>query len=141
MLVLGLHHPKADPRLDYWERGDTWGNRRLREISLELQHWLRWTYHVYAYPLPYHVEKGGVFLKDAADLSGIGIIGRNNLLVHPSWGPRIRLRALLLEDEFQPTDAWKTLHPAGTASAFARKPAPGKLFRRGNTPGVSAMNR
>ena len=25
MLVLGLHHPESDLHLDYWERGDTWG--------------------------------------------------------------------------------------------------------------------
>jgi len=29
VLVLGLNHPENDLRLDYWERGDTWGNRRL----------------------------------------------------------------------------------------------------------------
>ena len=26
VLVLGLHHSEEDLRLDYWERGDTWGN-------------------------------------------------------------------------------------------------------------------
>jgi hypothetical protein len=32
VLLLGLNHPEKDPRLDYWERGDTWGNRRLRKV-------------------------------------------------------------------------------------------------------------
>jgi len=131
VLVLGLHHPKEDPRLDYWESGDTWGNRRLKEISLELQHWLRWTYHVYAYPLPYDVKKGGVFLKDAAVLSGIGIIGRNNLLIHPTWGPRIRLRAVLLENEFQPTGVLEGFSPCQTCKVFCQKACPVEAFPRG----------
>ena len=33
VLILGLNHPEKDLRLDWLERGDTWGNRRLREIS------------------------------------------------------------------------------------------------------------
>ncbi len=81
VLILGLNHPEKKPRLDYWERGDTWGNRRLREISALLKQWLREKYDLAAQPLPYHVENGGLFLKDAAVLSGIGIIGRNNLLL------------------------------------------------------------
>ncbi|MBW2252819.1 MAG: hypothetical protein JRF60_19935, partial [Deltaproteobacteria bacterium] len=99
VLILGLNHPEKDPRLDYGERGDTWGNRRLREISELLKQWLRKKYDLTAQPLPYHVENGGLFLKDAAVLSGIGIIGRNNLLLHPEWGPRIRLRSILLEGD------------------------------------------
>ena len=33
VIVLALKHPQDDPRLDYWERGDSWGNRRRRELS------------------------------------------------------------------------------------------------------------
>jgi len=40
VLVLGLNHPPEEPCLDWWERGDTWGNRRLREISESLKRWL-----------------------------------------------------------------------------------------------------
>jgi len=94
VLILGLKHPEGDLRLDYWERGDTWGNRRLREISAGIQRWLQVELHIAAYPLPYHVEKGGLFLKDAAVLSGLGIVGYNNLFLHPEWGPRIRLRSM-----------------------------------------------
>jgi hypothetical protein len=28
-----LYHQEEDSRLDWWERGDTQGNRRLRDIS------------------------------------------------------------------------------------------------------------
>ena len=121
VLILGLNHPEKDPRLDYWEQGDTWGNRRLREISESLKKWLREEYDLTAQPLPYHVEKGGLFLKDAAVLSGIGIIGRNNLLLHPEWGPRIRLRSILLEGDFQKTEGLKGFSPCENCEAFCQK--------------------
>ena len=47
--------------------------------------------------LPYHVENGGIFLKDAAVMAGLGCIGKNNLFVTPDFGPRVRLRTLLLD--------------------------------------------
>jgi len=131
VLVLGLHHPEGDPRLDYWDRGDTRGNRRLREISKSLQYWLRWTYHISSCPLPYHVEKGGLFLKDAAVLSGIGIIGRNNLLVNPKWGPRLRLRAILLENEFQTTGVLEGFSPCQNCKMYCQKACPRKAFPHG----------
>ena len=36
----------------------------------------------------------GIFAKDAAALAGMGIIGRNNLLVTGEFGPRVRLRTI-----------------------------------------------
>lgn len=131
VLILGLYHPENNPRLDYWERGDTWGNRRLREISELLKNWLREKYDLAAQPLPYYVEKGGLFLKDAAVLSGIGIIGQNNLLIHPEWGPRIRLRSILLEGDLQPTEALEGFNPCETCKVFCQKACPMKAFPQG----------
>jgi len=131
VLVLGLYHPEEDLRLDYWERGDTLGNRRLREISDLLKLWLQEELDVSAYPLPYHVEKGGLFLKDAAVLSGIGIIGKSNLLLHPAWGPRIRLRSILLEGDFEPTEAFSDFAPCETCKVFCQKVCPMKAFPEG----------
>lgn len=131
VLILGLNHPEKDPRLDYWERGDTWGNRRLKEISELLKQWLREEYDLAAQPLPYHVEKGGLFLKDAAVLSGIGILGRNNLLLHPEWGPRIRLRSILLEGDLQTTDALEGFSPCETCEVYCQKACPIKAFPQG----------
>jgi epoxyqueuosine reductase len=131
VLVLGMNHPEKEPRLDYWEQGDSWGNRHLREISESLKQWLREKYNLAAHPLPYHVEKGGLFLKDAAVLSGIGIIGRNNLLLHPNWGPRIRLRSILLEGDWQPTEALEGFFPCETCKVFCQKACPVKAFPRG----------
>lgn len=131
VLVLGLHHPPHEPRLDYWEKGDTWGNRRLREISERLKGWFRKTYDLDAQPLPYHLEKGGLFLKDAAVLSGIGIIGRSNLLLHPEWGPRIRLRSILLEGEFQPTAPLDGFAPCESCEGYCQRACPVRAFPRG----------
>ncbi len=131
VLILGLNHPKKDPHLDYWEQGDTGGNRRLREISELLKQWLREKYDLAAQPLPYHVEKGGLFLKDAAVLSGIGIIGRNNLLLHPEWGPRIRLRSILLEGDLQTTEALEGFSPCESCEVFCQKACPMNAFPQG----------
>ena len=121
VLILGLHHPEDTPHLDYWERGDTWGNRRLREVSESLKQWLLDEHGLKSLPLPYHVEKGGLFLKDAAVLSGIGIIGRSNLLLHPEWGPRIRLRSILLEGEMQSTQPLTDFNPCDSCDTNFQK--------------------
>jgi len=126
-----LNHPENDLRLDYWERGDTWGNRRLRELSKLMKQWLREKYDLAALPLPYYVEKGGLFLKDAAVLSGIGIIGRNNLLLNPEWGPRIRLHSILIEGDFQTTEALEGFTPCDTCEVFCQKACPMKAFPQG----------
>jgi len=131
VLVLGLNHPKEDPRLDWEEGGDTWGNRHLRKVSDSLKQWLRGKYDLEAQPLPYHVEKGGLFLKDAAIFSGLGIIGRNNLLLHPEWGPRIRLRSILLAGDLQTTEALEGFSPCETCEGFCQKACPIKAFPHG----------
>ncbi len=131
VLILGLNHPEKHPRLDWSERVETRGNRRLREISELLKQWLREKYDLAAQPLPYLVEKGGLFLKDAAVLSGIGIIGRNNLLLHPEWGPRIRFRSILLEGDFQTTEALEGFTPCETCEVFCQKACPVKAFPQG----------
>jgi epoxyqueuosine reductase len=98
LLVLALEHPESEPELDWWaeDTGGTEGNRRLIAISEQLKHFLA-TLDVAAFPLPYHPWKGGVLLKDAAVLAGLGCIGDNNLLVTPQYGTRVRLRAILLD--------------------------------------------
>ncbi len=131
VLVLGLYHPLQQPRLDWWERGDSWGNRYLRTLSESLKDWFREKHGLTAQPLPYHLEKGGLFLKDAAVLSGIGIIGRNNLLLHPEWGPRIRLRSILLEGEFHLTEPLEGFSPCKTCEGFCQKACPVNAFPKG----------
>lgn len=131
VIVLGLHHPEDAPHLDWWQRGDTLGNRRLIEVSALLKQWLQEQYGIDAYPLPYSVERGGVFLKDSAIAAGLGIIGRNNLFIHPEWGPRIRLRAILIEAELPSTPASKTFSPCDTCEKPCYVACPQHAFSTG----------
>jgi epoxyqueuosine reductase len=131
VLVLGLCHPKKDPRLDWWDRGNTNGNRRLMEISESVKQWLRKEHNLGAYPLPYHVEWGGLFLKDAAVLAGLGIIGKGNLLLHPEWGPRIRLRSLLIEGDLRSNTPIEGFFPCETCDTLCQKVCPRNAFSSG----------
>ena len=131
LLVLGLMHPESDRRLDWWERGDSWGNRRLREISDDLKQWLREKHGVKAHPLPYRLEKGGIFLKDAAVLCGLGVVGQNNLLLHPKWGPRIRLRSIRIAADLPPTGALEGFDPCDRCPRYCQKACPMDAFATG----------
>ena len=105
VLALALVHAPSEPELDWWDYqpGRTHGNRRLMSIAQSLKQWLEDELGIIARPLPYRVEQGGVLLKDAAALAGLGVIGKNNLLITPEFGPRVRLRALFLDAELEPT--------------------------------------
>jgi epoxyqueuosine reductase len=131
VLILGLFHPPSDPRLDWWELGDTLGNRYLRRTSQALKRWLLKEHGLNAVPLPYHVENGGLFLKDAAVLAGLGIVGRNNLVVHPQWGPRVRWRSLLIREALAPTSALQGFAPCDTCDGFCHKACPAAAFAQG----------
>ena len=131
VLVLGLRHPEDDLGLDWWVGGNTPGNQRLTEVSESMKHWLQHEHHIGAHPLPYHVERGGLFLKDAAVLAGLGIIGRNNLLVHPDWGPRIRFRCMLIEEDLEPTGLSEAFSPCETCQELCRQACPQDAFSLG----------
>lgn len=105
VLVLALVHKPSEPELDWWDYrpGRTRGNRRLISIAKSLEQWLREEFNINARPLPYRVEHGGVLLKDAAALAGLGTIGKNNLLITPQFGPRVRFKALFLDVNLEPT--------------------------------------
>lgn len=81
-------------------------------------------------PLPYHIEKGGIFLKDAAVLGGLGTIGVNNLLITPEFGPRVRLRALLLDLELVPTGPIE-FSPCQSCNMPCRQACPQNAFSEG----------
>jgi epoxyqueuosine reductase len=98
LLVLALAHDEAAPELDWWGGpGGTEGNRRLQEMSAEMRGYLAEERGVRSRILPYHPWKGGILLKNAAALAGLGTIGANNLLITPEYGTRVRLKAMLLE--------------------------------------------
>jgi epoxyqueuosine reductase len=103
VLVIGLSHPEDKPELDWWDGRGTPGNRILIEIVKRTSRQIENDIKVKTRKLHYYVEKGGVFLKDAAVLAGFGCIGKNNMLITPSNGPRLRLRALFIDAEIHAT--------------------------------------
>ena len=103
-VVIAVEHSDAEPELDWWYgKKSPPGNRILMKINKALSAWIETTFQITTHKLPYHVERGGIFLKDAAVMAGLGCIGKNNILVTPELGPRVRLRAMLLEQAIEPT--------------------------------------
>ena len=106
VLVWALVHPASEPVLDWWSMkvpGFTPGNGVMRLQSRKLRIWLGEALGISALSLPYQIEYGGAFLKDSAALAGLGVIGKNNLLVTPEFGTRVRLRGIFMEAELKPT--------------------------------------
>mgnify|MGYP001826822100 CR=1 FL=1 len=128
LLVLAMHHPENNPRLDWFDRGNTAGNRRMTKISEELVAWLFGIHGVRAQPLAYQVEKGGVYLKDAAVFAGLGLLGKNNLLLDRKWGPRVRLRAVLIEGRLPSTGPLENFDPCHRCAMPCRKACPENAF-------------
>jgi epoxyqueuosine reductase len=131
LLVLALKHPDAEPELDWWGEGPggTKGNRRLIAISRQLKRFLS-EFDVGAHPLPYHPWKGGVLLKDAAVLAGLGCIGDNNLLITPPYGTRVRLRAILLDLQTEP-EPGPAFAPCTTCDHSCWRACPQQAFSSG----------
>jgi epoxyqueuosine reductase len=102
-VVIGVEHPVDRPELDWYDGKGTPGNRILIQIAKELSEWLEETHSVGSYRPPYFIESTGIFLKDSAVMAGLGSIGKNNLVITPEYGPRIRWRALLLDRTAQAT--------------------------------------
>lgn len=132
VLVLGLHHPEDKPQLDWCKNRNTTGNRMLMKIAQVFQQWCTNELGLDAIPLPYFTENGGLFLKDAAVLAGLGIIGKNNLLINPEWGPRIRLRSILIEGELKSTEPLQGFSPCKSCGRACRLACPQKAFSTGN---------
>lgn len=101
VLVFAVSHPKEKPEMDWWcGEINPPGNKLLAQISRKLKEYIEECYpYIQVYPKPYHVEKGGIYLKDAAVEAGLGCIGRNNLLITPEYGAKVRLRAIALSEE------------------------------------------
>ena len=106
-LVSALAHREAAPEMDWWIEQDddreSPGCRTLQSILTDVAEWVWHEFSFTTHLLPYHLERGGIFYKDAGVLAGLGTIGKNNLLVTPEYGPRIRVLALLLDAELKPT--------------------------------------
>ena len=123
ILVIGLSHPEDNPELDWWDGRGTHGNRILIDIVKRTSHQIEKDLRLKTRKLHYYVEKGGIFLKDAAVLAGLGCIGKNNMLITPSRGPRIRLRALFLDAEIHPTGPIN-FDPCADCKVYCRRVCP-----------------
>jgi len=133
VLVWALSHPKSEPALDWWSMkvpGFTPGNRVLRRQSKQIRLWLESEFGIKAYSLPYQIEFGGAFLKDSAHLAGLGVIGKNNLLVTPEFGTRVRLRGMFIEVELEPTGPID-FAPCSDCDRPCHKACPRNAFRSG----------
>ena len=131
-VVVGLEHPADKPELDWWQdglRGGTLGNQILMDINSRLSDWLEKENGYKTFKLPYHIENGGIFLKDAAVMAGMGCIGKNNLFVNQNYGPRVRLRAILLDAALSSTGAIE-FNPCKGCHMPCRKSCPQSAFQK-----------
>jgi len=126
-IVIGVSHPTDQPQLDWYDGKGTPGNRALIRIVQELSDWLKDSHALTTYRPPYFIESGGVFMKDAAVLAGLGSVGKNNLVITPKYGPRIRWRVLLMDREAKATGPVE-YHPCDGCDVRCRKACPVGAF-------------
>ncbi len=134
VIVLALSHADGQPKMDWWDnrKGGTPGNRLLMDINRSLIKWLKKEYAAEAYGLPYQAVRKGIFLKDAAVLAGLGVMGKNNLLITPQYGPRVRLRALLLNLPLQCTGPLDGFAPCDGCDGPCMQACPREAFHGGS---------
>jgi epoxyqueuosine reductase len=131
VIVLALSHDQGQPELDFWDgqAGGTPGIRILRKINSDLAKWIRREYSAKVYGLPYQAAMKGIFLKDAAVLAGLGIIGKNNLVITPQYGPRVRFGALLVDLPLRCTEPLGAFAPCDDCAEPCKKACPRKAFQ------------
>jgi epoxyqueuosine reductase len=132
LLVIGLEHPCMRPSIDWWDGNQgTAGNRKLIRIAKKLGSWMQKELGVISRMMPYHFRQSGLFVKDAAVLAGLGVIGRNNLVITPSHGPRVRFKALHLSQRFI-TAGTLDFHPCESCPAPCLTACPQHAFADGS---------
>lgn len=130
LLIIALYHPEDKPALDYFRSsssGGSEGNLQLIKINNKVIRWLEEKKAIKSKQIPYGIDKGGIGLKDAAVLAGLGVIGKNNMLITPQYGPRVRLRALALQVKLPTTDSLD-FDPCSTCDMPCRQACPQKAF-------------
>ncbi len=131
-IILGLSHDPEHPELDLWtaERG-TPGDRILRDIGRELGRWLQERYGIGSRVIPYQIYDGGIYLKDAACMAGIGRMGRNNLVLVPGFGPRVRFRAVWVDLECPEPEVSPIDNPCAGCEGYCIRACPMDAFGTG----------
>jgi len=131
-IVIAVAHPAEKPDYDWWInglKGGTKGNIRLISVFSKLADWLDTEKQIHCVKLPYHIETGGVFMKDSAVLGGLGCIGKNNMLISPEFGPKIRLRVMLIDVDL-PSTGMSDFDPCADCKEYCRKACPQKAFEK-----------
>jgi len=132
VLVLALHHPMGRPELDHWGgEGDTRGNLASVRAAETIARLAESDLGIRAVPLGYQPGDQGTFLKDAAVLAGLGVIGKSNLLITPEFGTRVRLKALAFEVELRPTEIQAGFDPCSTCATLCWSACPQGAFASG----------
>ena len=134
VLVWALSHPASEPVLDWWSMkvpGFTPGNGILRMQSKKMRIWMEEELGIKAFSLAYQIEYGGAFLKDSAHLAGLGVIGKNNLLVTPEFGTQVRLRGIFMQAELEPTSP-SDFDPCNGCDRPCHRACPRDAFRSGS---------
>lgn len=127
-IVVALSHPHEKPELDwYLESGRLPGNEILLDINRNLSAWIVEELGIKTHHVNYWVGLGGIYLKDLAVLSGLGCIGKNNLVITPEFGPRVRFLAMLVDSELTPTEPID-FDPCGECEEFCHKVCPQNAF-------------
>lgn len=132
-IVIAMAHPPEKPELDWWitgaSTGNTAGNALLMSVVDNLADWLEQDLRIQSFKLPYHIEHGAVYMKDAAVTAGLGCVGKNNLLITPRYGPRQRLRVMLIEPDL-PSTGPIDFDPCQACPAPCRKACPEHAFSK-----------
>lgn len=131
-VVIAVEHPLNAPEMDWWLRGlkgGTLGNAKLIDVFNKLSDWLENENQIKCFKIPYHIEQGAVFMKDAAVLGGLGCIGKNNILVTPRFGSKVRLRVMLLDIDL-PSTGIQDFDPCGDCKEYCRKSCPQGAFTK-----------
>jgi epoxyqueuosine reductase len=131
-IVIAVAHSRKKPQLDWWISrggfaGNTEGNRLLIRTVAKVSAWLEAEERIRCFKIPYHIEGGGVYLKDAAVLAGLGSIGKNNMLITPQYGPKLRLRVMLTDADLPSTGAI-SFDPCEGCTAPCRSVCPQDAF-------------
>lgn len=132
-IVIAIAHPPEKLEMDWWvtgaSTGNTAGNQLLMAVVKKLADWLELAWDIRSFRLPYHIEHGAVYMKDTAVMAGLGCIGKNNLLVTPQYGPRQRLRVMLMDTEL-PATGPLDFDPCRNCPLPCRKACPQQAFSR-----------
>jgi epoxyqueuosine reductase len=135
VLVWALPHPSSQPSLDWWSKklpGHTPGNQVLVDQSEQLRLWMAEELGITAWSSPYHPKGAGfAFLKDAAALAGLGVIGKHNLLITPEFGTRVRLRAVFMDADLPVTGPISDFDPCDGCPRPCHRACPQGAFEDG----------